>query len=133
MERQQELEKVLSEAVSETIFEALCTLQTNRTENLTDVLTRIRALRGVTIVNLKEASKKVTQGKEVSKISLKFVPIGGSVPQYLQWLKNKIRNTPGVLSFIVKEISNVEKEAKKKRDRAARKKKLQPLTHNKEN
>tara|TARA_B100000424_G_C22531720_1_gene304064 strand:+ start:84 stop:476 length:393 start_codon:yes stop_codon:yes gene_type:complete len=129
--KQEKLKHILSEAIGSAVWEAMCVLQTNRTENLTEVLTQIRALRGVTIVNLKEASKKVTQGKEISNISVKFVPIGGSVPQYLIWLKNKVRNTPGVLSFIVKEIFDVEKEIKKKRDQTAKKKKLQPLTYNK--
>lgn len=131
MNKQKELKNILSEAIGSAVWEAMCVLQTNRTENLTEIMTQIRALRGVTIVNLKEASKKVTQGKEISKISVKFVPIGGSVPQYLTWLKNKVRNTSGVLSFIVKEIYDVEKELKKKRAATSKKKKLQPLTYNK--
>tara|TARA_Y100001963_G_C6677918_1_gene398401 strand:+ start:608 stop:1003 length:396 start_codon:yes stop_codon:yes gene_type:complete len=125
------IKKIVTEAIGQAVWEAQCTLHTARTENLTEILTQIRAIRGVTIVNLVEASKKVTQNKEVSQIKVKFVPIGGSVPQYLKWLKNKVRNTSGVLSFIVKEVVDVEKELKKKRDRTAKKKKLQPLTYNK--
>ena len=71
--KQEKLKHSLSEAIGSAVWEAMCVLQTNRTENLTEVLTQIRALRGVTIVNLKEASKKVTQGKEISNISIKFV------------------------------------------------------------
>ena len=59
MNKQEKLKKMLIEAIQDTVWEATCVLQTSRGDNLTGILTQIRAIRGVTIVNLKEASKKV--------------------------------------------------------------------------
>ena len=96
------LKELIVEQLSEKdIVRAECILHTKREENITDILTRIRALPGVTIVTMLGSSKQVSLYKSISRIRIKFLPLTGSIKEYIIFLNKKIRAFPSVFSFKV--------------------------------
>ena len=65
--------KILNEAVKTNVYKAECVLATNRDVNLTDVLNNIRALQGITIVNMVGKSRFVSKQKELVQVEMKFL------------------------------------------------------------
>lgn len=96
------LKKLIVEELSEKdIIQAECLIHTKRDANITDILTNIRALPGVTIVSMLGSSKQVSLYKEISRIRIKFLPLTGSVKEYIIFLNKKVRTFPSVFSFKV--------------------------------
>lgn len=96
------LKKLIVEELSEKdIVQAECLIHTKRDANITDILTNIRALPGVTIVSMLGSSKQVSLYKEISRIRIKFLPLTGSVKEYIIFLNKKVRTFPTVFSFKV--------------------------------
>lgn len=97
-----DLKYLISEQLSEKdIIQAECLIHTKRDENITDVLTNIRALPGVTIVTMIGSSKQVSLYKEISRLRIKFLPLTGTIKEYIVFLNNKVRSFPEVYSFKV--------------------------------
>jgi hypothetical protein len=96
------LKQLISEQMSEKdMIRAECIIHTKREENITDTLTNIRALPGVTIVTMLGSSKPVSLYKEISRLRIKFLPLTGSTKEYIIFLNKKIRSLPSVFSFKV--------------------------------
>jgi hypothetical protein len=89
------------------IYEAYCFLANDPEVNVLDVLTYVRALRGVTIVSLKEATKKITANKETAIVRIKFQPTGLTTRPYMKTLEKEIRKIPGVISFHYKSVERL--------------------------
>tara|TARA_R100000315_G_C5114771_1_gene65569 strand:- start:34 stop:420 length:387 start_codon:yes stop_codon:yes gene_type:complete len=109
------LKNLVKEQVEKSVYEAECVLQTSRQENFTDILTMIRAIAGVTTVNVVEAAKAMTERKEMSILKMKFIPIDYGLDGYTKLLVSKILNLPGVFGFHMKEIQGYEQRQQKKR------------------
>lgn len=126
MNSEQLLKKMIKEEIRHIVWESECLLHTSRKENLTDILTGIRALGGVTIVTLVGASKAVSEFKEISKLKIKFVPssLSPSVDAYIKHLSKKVRGLDGVFSFQVKSAINYQDKLDQER---AERTKLQKL------
>ena len=96
------LRTLITEQLTEKdIIQAECLIHTKREENITDVLTNIRALPGITIVTMIGSSKQVSLYKEISRLRIKFLPLTGTVKEYIIFLNNKVRSLPAVFSFKV--------------------------------
>ena len=105
-----DLRRLISEVkASVPIFLADVVLETQRDLNLTDILTEIRAVEGVTIVTLIGASAAITAHKERTHLNVKFIPIGNyhRPLNFLKQLKAGVMQTSGVYSFMVKHLEVV--------------------------
>lgn len=116
------LRTLVEQEISSKVQEAECVIQTSAEENLTDILTSIRAIAGVTIVNLVGSSKKLTEYKEIAYLRIKFVPLGSSTDSFIKGLVNHVRGLKGVYSFHIKSVENLKnKIARRKRQKEATK------------
>jgi hypothetical protein len=124
MNSDKDIKNLLQEVISSTVFEATAIIETTTQLDITEILTQIRAIKGVVIVNLKEASEKVTENKKRAVLKIKFLPIGGSLKGYVKFMTSSVRATNGVLAFRTKEIVDVERRSKQEREKKSRMKKI---------
>jgi len=123
MNNKDEFKNLIREELKKSVYEAVCVINTSKKEFLTDILTMIRALPGVTIVNLARASEDVSKQKEAAYLKIKFIPLIVSLEQYVKTLVNKVREIRGVYSFHVQQVTtHAQKQAEldKKRERKKR-------------
>ena len=123
MNNKDDFKNLIREELKKSVYEAVCVINTSKKEFLTDILTMIRALPGVTIVNLVGASEDVSKQKEAAYLKIKFIPLIVSLEQYVKTLTNKIREIRGVYSFHIQAVSTyAQKQAilNKKRERKKR-------------
>ncbi len=109
------LKNLIREQVERSVYEAECILQTSKKENFTDILTMIRALPGVTIVNVLEAAKSVSEQKEVSTLRVKFIPIDYGLDGFTKLLVNKILSLQGVYGFHMRNIEGYDQRMQRKK------------------
>tara|TARA_Y100001973_G_C5188636_1_gene329451 strand:+ start:95 stop:484 length:390 start_codon:yes stop_codon:yes gene_type:complete len=109
------LKSLIKEQVERSVYEAECILQTSKKENFTDILTMIRAIAGVTIVNVLEAAKSVSEQKEVSTLRIKFIPIDYGLDGYTKLLVNKILSLQGVYGFHMRNIEGYDQRMQRKK------------------
>ena len=96
--------KVLKEAPRRMtpIFETDVTLVTSGERNITDILTDIRAIRGVTIVNIEEGgTEKYTDTTDKTRLSVKFVKGGYSLSHVVRALVREVTKINGVIRIRV--------------------------------
>ncbi len=110
----QQIKGLIKEALESTVYEMNCILEASANSNVTDILTHIRAQPGVTIVTLREAAKELSQLKEKAYLTVKFLPLGPSIAEYLKELINRVRAVEGVYSFQVNEKSVIDTVEKRK-------------------
>jgi len=121
------IKDLVRERIEYRVYEAECLIQTSRQDNLTEVLTGMRALPGITTVNMVGASKQLSEEKEESRLKIKFVPLGKSLNAYIKFLIQKTRKLPGVYSFQIKNVINYKHKLEKEREHRARMKKLKQM------
>ena len=114
------LVNILSEVLKTQVFLADCVIATNRDVNLTDVLNNIRALEGVTIVNMVGKSQFVSKQKEVAHVTIKFLPTTIGVLDYLKFLEDTVRTYNEIYEFRVKKLTDFTQEQEKKRKQRSR-------------
>jgi len=126
MNSKQILKSLIKEEIRHIVWESECLLHTDRKENLTDILTGIRALPGITIVTLVGASKAVSEFKEISKLKIKFVPsaLSPSTDIYIKFMSKRIRGLDGVYSFQVKGAINYQDKLDRERTERAKLQKM---------
>jgi len=114
------LVNILSEVLKTEVFLADCIIATNRDVNLTDVLNNIRALPGVTIVNMVGKSKFISKQKEVAHVTIKFLPTTVGVLDYIKFLEETVRKYNEIYEFRVKKLTDYTKEQERKRKQKSR-------------
>ena len=114
------LVNILSEVLKTDVFLADCIVATNRDVNLTDVLNNIRALPGVTIVNMVGKSRFISKQKEVAHVTIKFLPTTVGVLDYLRFLEQTVRKYNEVYEFKIKKLTDFTKEQERKRKQKSR-------------
>ena len=112
--------EILSEVLKTQVFMAECVVATNRDVNLTDVLNNLRALPGVTIVNMVGKSKFISKQKEVAHVTIKFLPTTIGVLDYIKFLEDTARTYNEVYEFRVKKLTDFTKEQEQKRKERSR-------------
>ena len=92
-----------------TVYQALCVLETKREENLTEILTGIRAIKGVTVVTMVEPHALAAEERRKSIIKIKFIPVRGfSLSNYLYHLDSQVANIPGVYALDIKKYEAIQ-------------------------
>ena len=94
------LANTLNEAIPRRtpIFETDCLLISSGERNITDILTDIRAIRGITIVNIEEGgTEKYTQTTDKTRLSIKFVKGGYSLSHIVRTMVREITKVNGVI------------------------------------
>jgi|10_taG_2_1085330.scaffolds.fasta_scaffold13061_3 nitrate reductase NapAB chaperone NapD len=109
------IKNIVAEAISDKVQEAECVIHTSTQENLTDVLTSIRAIAGVTIVNLVGSSKRVSDERDASYLKIKFIPNVASSDAYVRNLVSYVRNLPSVFTFEIKKVENLKQKLSRRR------------------
>jgi hypothetical protein len=110
MKSREELKDLIYEVLRESqivksIYQSMCLLETVEQENLTEILTAIRALKGVTVVTMVEPHALVTAEKAKSVVNIKFIPARGyTLNNYLHHLTTSVINIPGVHNIAFKKI-----------------------------
>jgi len=87
------------------IFSARCILTTSRERNLTEILTDIRAVTGITVVGMVGSSQFVGDNKEVSELTIKYLPFGTSIRAFTKHISKIIKGIDGVMSIKVLEVN----------------------------
>ena len=100
----------LIEAVDPSVFESECLITVAIDENITNILTRMRAIESVTIVSIEPGGGR-TIGMNIERLELKikFVKGGFSVRQRLSTIISKIVKIEGVVGFRVQKTRKLEK------------------------
>lgn len=75
---------------------------TNADEKISNVLTQIRALKGVVTISVTQATRQFTVSEHITKLRLKFLTIARNAKTDLKNLKSSILNIPGVTNAIIK-------------------------------
>ena len=109
------IKNLIVETISDKVQEAECVIHTSAKVNLTDVLTSIRAIAGVTIVNLVGSSNRVSEDRDASYLKIKFIPNVASADAYMRNLVSYVRNLPSVFTFEIKKVENLKQKLARRR------------------
>ena len=103
------IRNILNEAdISPFFFESFTELISDPKQNLTDILTQLRSIQGIVIVNVSEPSQRVSDRKEKTILRIKFlVPGGHSFNSFRKMLQAKARTLDGVQRLTIKQILDV--------------------------
>lgn len=74
----------------------------NTRVHITDIITQIRAIKGVVTISIFESSKKVTADRHFTKLKLKFLQYSENTEENIKALKKDILLIPGIYSIILK-------------------------------
>tara|TARA_R110000824_G_scaffold129472_5_gene290723 strand:+ start:185 stop:559 length:375 start_codon:yes stop_codon:yes gene_type:complete len=100
----------LVEAIEPSVFESECMITVVIDENITNILTKMRAIESVTIVSIEPGGGR-TVGRNIErlKLKIKFVKGGFSVRQRLSTIVSKIVKIEGVVGFKIQSTRKLEK------------------------
>tara|TARA_Y100001938_G_C8046746_1_gene409362 strand:- start:235 stop:570 length:336 start_codon:yes stop_codon:yes gene_type:complete len=110
---------MLSQQINELLDEALATqtgniyaadvlMRSDRTQNLTDILDKLRAVCDITIVNLPEPSKQLSKYVDLSKLNIKFLLTSPSVKEEMKRITAAAQALAGVFSFRIKHVQIID-------------------------
>lgn len=74
----------------------------SRDVHITDILTEIRAIRGVVTVSIFESAKKLDEERNLTKVKLKFLQFSEIMSENIKTLKKNILLINGISSIIMK-------------------------------
>lgn len=92
----QEREKVLE------LKQFLIYLVTNPERQISDVVTELRALRGVVTISIFEATRNLSDFKQLTKIKLKYLQFSDNLVENIKFLKKQMLSIKGVISVVLK-------------------------------
>tara|TARA_B100000902_G_scaffold141041_1_gene138935 strand:- start:1237 stop:1566 length:330 start_codon:yes stop_codon:yes gene_type:complete len=95
-----DLRSLVKEAIDDGLYEASVIMRLDRSENLTIVTDKLRGLCGVTIVNISEPSKPVSETVEKVVLKVRFFLLETSIKAQLMNMSTNARKIKGVYSFI---------------------------------
>lgn len=70
--------------------------------HITDIITQIRAIKGVVTISVFESSKRINNERDFTKLKLKFLQYSENTEENIKQLKKDILMVPGVYSIILK-------------------------------
>lgn len=77
-------------------------LITNELFQISDILTEIRALKGVVTISIFEPTIKYGTDKHLTKVKLKYLILGGNFKENIKTLKKSILSLNGVQAMVIK-------------------------------
>ena len=94
--------------ISPYYFEARCDLVSDPSENLTDILTELRSVEGVTIVTVLEPAVRMGTNKERTVLRIKFlVAKGHSFNSFRKLLQTKVTRIQGAYRLAIRQIFDI--------------------------
>ena len=95
-----DLRSLIKEAIDDGLYEASVIMRLDRSENLTIVTDKLRGLCGITIVNITEPSKPVSETVERVSLKVRFFLLENNIKAQLMNMSTDARKIKGVYSFI---------------------------------
>lgn len=77
-------------------------VMSNKTVHITDIITQVRAIKGVVTISIFEASKAISPDRDFTKLKLKFLQYSENTEENIKQLKKDILMVPGVHNIILK-------------------------------
>lgn len=74
----------------------------DNTKQISDVITEMRALPGVVTISVFEATRKMSQTKNLTKLKLKYLQFSNNLKESIKILKKSILKVDGVSNAILK-------------------------------
>ena len=109
MSLKNKITEILLERMGDAVYKAYFRIDYRRKYRFADILTSIRSLRGVTIVEPQGARTKMGEELDRSRLEVKFVPVGEDIKEYVSAFMDDVRKVDGVSSFIFEKIVDIEK------------------------
>ena len=106
---------VLKEALEEGLFEIITILDTNRKENLTDILMDLRAICGITIVTVLEPAVRISETTERTILKIKFKPGNKPLKAYMLNLRDHVLKFKEVEDFRIKKLVDIFQQKNRKK------------------
>ncbi len=89
-------------------FEARCDLVSDPAENLTDILTELRSVEGITIVTVLEPAERMGPSKEKTVLRIKFlVGKGHSFNSFRKLLQKKVTMIQAATRIVIRQIYDI--------------------------
>jgi hypothetical protein len=80
----------------------LCYLVSDDMTQISDIITKLRAVRGVVTISIFEPTKKYAKNKHLTKIKLKYLMFSQNLKENIKMLKKSILSVDGVYSVVLK-------------------------------
>ena len=77
-------------------------VMSNKRVHITDIITQIRAIKGVVTISIFESSKIITADRHFTKLKLKFLQYAENTEENIKELKKDILLIPGIYNIILK-------------------------------
>jgi len=106
---------ILQEALEQGIFEVIVILDTDRKQNLTDVLMNMRAICGVTIVSVLHPAERIGEEIERTIIKIKFTSGATPLKAFMLNLKDQVLKFKEVEDFRIKKLVDILQQKKRKK------------------
>jgi hypothetical protein len=103
--------KALNERIHavEVQYQSLCVITTMRDANLTEILTQVRAVKGVVTVTTVEPHALRSETQRSSIIKVKYIPVKGySLRAYQDHFKERVSSIIGVESFDIRKTKQID-------------------------
>lgn len=84
------------------IKQFLAYLITDAEKQISDIITRIRALNGVITVSIFEATRSISKTKHLTKVKFKFLQYAHDLEEQIKLLKKSILHIDGISSVTLK-------------------------------
>ena len=95
-----DLRSLVKEGIDDGLYEASVIMRLDRSENLTIITDKLRGLCGITIVNISEPSKPVSETVEKVVLKVRFFLLERNLKAQLMNMATDARKIKGVFSFI---------------------------------
>ena len=102
-----DLQKFINEEVKKKLVQVDMVIKTDVSIPTKVLLTYIRAIEGVTIVHIVEATQRISDSQELTRIRIKYVPYG-KIKISLKRLLLKIQTISGIFSTRVLKVNMVD-------------------------
>ena len=107
------LQKInILEVAAPSVFESDCMITVDMDENITSILTKVRAIESITTVVIEPGGgRQVGMNIERLRLRIKFVKVQFSVKQRLSTIISKVTRISGVVGFKVQRTKKLERVA----------------------
>ena len=101
------LKSLVQEYLRDTMYECEVVLRSSKDYNITIIADNLRGVCGITVCNIADPARPVSQSHERTLLHIKFFKIEPDMNQHLMRMANDARKIDGVTSFIISKVSKV--------------------------
>jgi len=102
--------EVVLEALRHDVYKAEVSIKSSKDRNITEILDEMRALCGVTIVNISSPSKSLSETSEITICTLKFFLTNPSLKLHLNKLALAAKKIEGTMAFRVLRVDKLQEK-----------------------